>query len=53
MRAITEAEPGSPAQIYFRDLKKYKLLDREQERVLASRFRLKNDQEALHQLKRT
>jgi len=50
MRAITEAEPGSPAQIYFRDLKKYKLLDREQERVLASRFRLKNDQEALHQL---
>jgi RNA polymerase sigma-32 factor len=31
-------------------LKKYKLLDREQERVLASRFRLKNDQEALHQL---
>ena len=50
MRAITEAEPNSPAQIYFRDLKKYKLLDREQERVLASRFRLKNDQEALHQL---
>ena len=50
MRAITEAEPNSLAQIYFRDLKKYKLLDREQERVLASRFRLKNDQEALHQL---
>lgn len=50
MRAITEAAPNSPAQIYFRDLKKYKLLDREQERVLARRFRLKNDQEALHQL---
>jgi RNA polymerase sigma-32 factor len=50
MREITEAEPNSLAQIYFRDLKKYKLLDREQERVLASRFRLKNDQEALHQL---
>jgi RNA polymerase sigma-32 factor len=50
MRAITEAEPNSPVQIYFRDLKKHKLLDREQERVLARRFRLKNDQEALQQL---
>jgi RNA polymerase sigma-32 factor len=50
MRTITEAALTSPAQIYFRDLKKHKLLDREQERVLARRFRLKKDQEALHQL---
>ena len=50
MRTIVEAEATSPAHIYFRDLKKHKLLDREQERVLARRFRLKNDQEALHQL---
>ena len=50
MRSFTEAEPTSPAQIYFRDLKKHKLLDREQERFLAWRFRLENDQEALGQL---
>ena len=50
MRTIAEAEATSPAQIYFRDLKKHKLLDREQERVLSRRFRLKKDREALHQL---
>jgi RNA polymerase sigma-32 factor len=50
MRTFIEAEPTSPVQLYFRDLKRHKLLDREQENVLARRFRSKHDQEALRQL---
>lgn len=50
MRTYIEAEPTSPAQLYFRDLKRHKLLDREQEKILARRFRSKHDQEALRKL---
>ncbi len=50
MRTLTELEPSTTAQIYFRDLRQHKLLDREQEKVLARRFRQQNDQEALGQL---
>ncbi|MFZ0610907.1 MAG: RNA polymerase factor sigma-32 [Desulfobacterales bacterium] len=50
MRTLTEVEPSTTAQIYFRDLRQHKLLDREQEKILASRFRQQNDQEALGQL---
>ncbi|MFZ0727115.1 MAG: RNA polymerase factor sigma-32 [Desulfobacterales bacterium] len=50
MRTLTEFEPSTTAQIYFRDLRQHKLLDREQEKVLARRFRQQNDQEALGQL---
>jgi RNA polymerase sigma-32 factor len=50
MRTFMEAESTSPAQLYFRDLKKHKLLDREQEKTLARRFRSQHDQEALGKL---
>ena len=50
MRTFIEAETTSPVQLYFRDLKRHKLLDREQEQVLARRFRSQHDQEALRQL---
>ena len=50
MRMFIEAEPTSPTQLYFRDLKRHKLLDREQEKTLAQRFRSKHDQEALRKL---
>jgi RNA polymerase sigma-32 factor len=50
MRPTTEVESSPVERLYFRDLKKHKLLDSEQERVLACRFRLENDQEAFRQL---
>lgn len=50
MRSNIEAETSSATQIYFRELQKHKLLDREQEQILARQFRAKNDQEALRKM---
>jgi RNA polymerase sigma-32 factor len=50
MRSTTEAESNLITQSYFRELKRHKLLDREQEKVLSRRFRLENDQKALGQM---
>lgn len=50
MHSTAKAPNSSGRQIYFRDLRNYKLLDREQEQALARRFQENNDQEALRQL---
>jgi len=50
MNSFNNAGTLSATQLYFRDLGKHELLDRKQERVLARRFRQKNDQAALSQL---
>jgi RNA polymerase sigma-32 factor len=48
-RSTTEGRRPT-SQLYFRDLRRHKLLDRDQERALAQQFRLRNDQEALSKL---
>jgi len=50
MNTYSETVPISATTLYFRDLKKYSLLDRNQEKTLAIRFRQRNDQVALSQL---
>jgi RNA polymerase sigma-32 factor len=50
MRSTAELEPYSTTRLYFRDMSRHKLLNREQERVLAWQFRHNNDQKALDRL---
>jgi RNA polymerase sigma-32 factor len=50
MKANTKSGPVLSENLYFRDLRKHKLLDREREWLLARRFQTQNDQKALHQL---
>jgi RNA polymerase sigma-32 factor len=51
-RTDTSAQAGhdSMAQIYFRDLRRHKLLDAGREKELARRFRVKKDDQALQKL---
>jgi RNA polymerase sigma-32 factor len=50
MLKAANAPTQSPIQYYFRDMQKYDLLGREEEKELARRYREKNDQVALHRL---
>jgi RNA polymerase sigma-32 factor len=50
METSGDALSLSPRQRYFREMKNYRLLDREEERDLARRYRQENDQTALHRL---
>ncbi|BBO83847.1 RNA polymerase sigma factor [Desulfosarcina ovata subsp. sediminis] len=52
MNVTTNASPNSAIQLYLRDMGKYQLLDREEERTLARRVQMKNDQSALDRLVR-
>ena len=52
MRASIDTLPNSAMQLYFRDMSRYKLLDREEERALALKVQLKNDEKALDRLVR-
>ena len=50
MDASTNALTQSPRQRYFRDMQNHDLLDRDEEKELARRYRRDNDQEALRRL---